>query len=58
MLKSLGNVLLNRKIGLMFIDFEQPRQLRVNGLAAIDRRGPLISPFDSAQLVVRDRTRP
>ena len=37
MLKSLGNVLLNPKIGLMFIDFGQPRQLRVNGLAAIDR---------------------
>ena len=37
MLKSLGNVLLDPKIGLMFIDFGQPRQLRVNGLAAIDR---------------------
>ena len=35
--KRLANVLLNPKIGLMFIDFEQPRQLRVNGLAAIDR---------------------
>lgn len=30
MLKSLGNVLLSPKIGLMLIDFEQLRRLRVN----------------------------
>ena len=31
MFRSLGNVLVNPAIALLFIDFEQPRRLRVNG---------------------------
>jgi predicted pyridoxine 5'-phosphate oxidase superfamily flavin-nucleotide-binding protein len=55
MFKSLGNVLQNPKVGLLFIDFEQPRRLRVNGVATIDQYDPLIGSFDGAQLIVRVR---
>lgn len=32
---SLGNILVNPKVGLLFVDFERQRRLRVNGAAAI-----------------------
>ena len=35
MYKSLGNVLRNPHVGLLFIDFESPRRLRVNGRATV-----------------------
>ncbi len=55
MFKSLGNVLVNPQVGLLFVDFEQPRRLRVNGEATIDPDDPLRGSFDGAQLVVRVR---
>ena len=40
MFKSLGNVLVNPNVGLLFIDLhERPRRLRVNGSATISRDG-------------------
>ena len=53
MFKSLGNILVNPHVGLLFIDFETPRRLRVNGRASIDERDPLLAEFAGAQLVVR-----
>ena len=53
MFKSLGNVLVNPKVGLLFLDFEKPKRLRVNGTASIDAADPLLSSFPGAQLVVR-----
>lgn len=53
MFKSLGNVLANPNVGLLFIDFEKPRRLRVNGTATIDPADPLLREFEGAQLVVR-----
>src|SRR5437764_7773823 len=41
MFKSLGNLLVNPSVGLLFIDFESPKRLRVNGRASIDERDPL-----------------
>jgi hypothetical protein len=55
MFKSLGNVLRNPRVGLLFVDFEKPRRLRVNGVASIDFADPLRSSFEGAQLVVRVR---
>lgn len=55
MFKSLGNLSVNPKVGLLFIDFESPQRLRVNGVASIDYRDPLLTTFDGAQLVVRVR---
>jgi hypothetical protein len=53
MFKSLGNVLENPSVGLLFIDFEKPRRLRLNGRATISRDDPLMSEFAGAQMVVR-----
>jgi predicted pyridoxine 5'-phosphate oxidase superfamily flavin-nucleotide-binding protein len=55
MFKSLGNVLRNPKVGLLFVDFEKPRRLRVNGVASIDFADPLLASFEGAQLVARVR---
>ena len=38
MFKSLGNLLVNPQVGMLFIDFESPKRLRVNGRATV-RRG-------------------
>jgi uncharacterized protein len=53
MFKSLGNVIVNPYVGLLFIDFESPRRLRVNGRASVREDDPLLADFVGAQLVVR-----
>jgi hypothetical protein len=54
MFKSLGNVLINPQVGLLFIDMhEKPRRLRVNGTARISREDPLLQTTVGAQLMVR-----
>jgi len=53
MFRSLGNLRLNNRVGLLFIDFEQPQRLRVLGHAVADEADPLLATFDGAQLVVR-----
>lgn len=52
---SLGNLLVNPHVGLLFIDFESPKRLRVNGRAALHDDDPLLSEFVGAQLIVRVR---
>ena len=37
---SLGNVLANPRVGLVFVDFEGQRRLRLNGVASIDLEDP------------------
>ena len=53
MFKSLGNILVNPKVGLLFIDFEQPHRMRVNGTASVADADPLLAEFPGAQLIVR-----
>jgi predicted pyridoxine 5'-phosphate oxidase superfamily flavin-nucleotide-binding protein len=53
MFKSLGNILVNPSVGMLFIDFESPGRLRVNGRAAVNDDDPLLSEFAGAQLIVR-----
>jgi hypothetical protein len=55
MFRSLGNVLVNPAVALLFIDFEQPKRLRVNGLASLQFEDPLLAQFEGAQAVVRIR---
>jgi predicted pyridoxine 5'-phosphate oxidase superfamily flavin-nucleotide-binding protein len=58
MFKSLGNVLVNPAVGLLFIAMgEKPRRLRVNGAATVARDDPLLAAMTGAQLVVRVRAR-
>ncbi len=54
MFKSLGNILQNPAVGLLFLDFEKPRRLRVNGRATISREDdPLLAETPGAQLMIR-----
>jgi predicted pyridoxine 5'-phosphate oxidase superfamily flavin-nucleotide-binding protein len=48
-----GNVLVNPHVGLLFIDLERRRRIRLNGIASIDDADPLLAEFPKAQLVVR-----
>ncbi len=55
MYRSRGNVLVNPHVGLLFLDFEQPRRMRVNGTASIDDDDALRAEFTGAVFVVRVR---
>ncbi len=48
-----GNLLVRPDVGLLFIDFENPNRLRVNGRALVDLHDPLLVEYHEAQLVVR-----
>jgi predicted pyridoxine 5'-phosphate oxidase superfamily flavin-nucleotide-binding protein len=52
---SMGNALVNPKVGLLFIDFEGRKRLRLNGIASVDENDPLRSEYPEAQFVVRVR---
>ena len=53
MFLSLGNVMANSSVGLLFLDFEQPRRLRVLGRATVSAEDPLLAEFEGAKLLVR-----
>jgi len=53
MFKSLGNILVNPKVGLLFINFNQPDRMRVSGRASVSESDPLLADFPGAQLIVR-----
>jgi len=58
MFKSLGNLLVNPNVGLLFTDLhEKPRRLRVNGQATVARDDPLLARTVGAQLIVRIKAR-
>lgn len=50
---SLGNVTANPRVGLLFVDFEGQKRLRLNGIASIDLEDPLLGEYPRAQCVVR-----
>ena len=54
MFKSLGNILANPHVGLLFIAMHgKPRRLRINGTATVSRDDPLLARTVGAQLIVR-----
>jgi hypothetical protein len=54
MFKSLGNIVANADVGLLFIAMhDKPRRLRVNGSASVSDRDPLLAETVGAQLIVR-----
>ena len=53
MFRSLGNLLVNPSVHLLFIDFEQPKRLRVSGRATLQEDDALLAGFPGAQLMVR-----
>jgi predicted pyridoxine 5'-phosphate oxidase superfamily flavin-nucleotide-binding protein len=52
MFLSLGNLAATHAVGLLFIDFQEPRRMRVEGRARIDLDHPLLAQHREAQLVV------
>jgi predicted pyridoxine 5'-phosphate oxidase superfamily flavin-nucleotide-binding protein len=54
MFKSLGNLVVNPNVGLLFIALHgKPARLRVNGTARVSRDDPLLGETVGAQLIVR-----
>ena len=49
---SLGNILYNPHVSLLFIDFADGARLRVNGRASIQKDAALIKTFPEAECVV------
>ena len=50
---SMGNVAEHAAVGLLFIDFERPRRMRVDGVASLHFDDPLLAEYAEAQFLVR-----
>ena len=55
MFKSLGNIRSNPRVGLLFLNFDKPKRLRVNGTATLSTDDPLLPLVPGAQAIVRVR---
>jgi predicted pyridoxine 5'-phosphate oxidase superfamily flavin-nucleotide-binding protein len=53
MYRTWGNVLVNPHVGLLLIDFEQAKRIRINGSAQVREDDPLRSEFPGSVLIVR-----
>ena len=52
---SAGNAVLNPHVGILFVDFESRKRLRLNGVAAQTMEDPLMAEFPEAQFIWRVR---
>ena len=52
MYMSMGNIEAQSKVGLLFIDFENPQRVRVRGEAKCIREGSLVESYPGSDLVV------
>jgi hypothetical protein len=50
---SMGNITTQSQVGLLFISFEAPHRIRVQGTATISRTDPLMSEYKEADFIVR-----
>ena len=53
MFYSMGNIQGNAEVGLLFIDFEKPHRIRVQGRAIASIDDPLLATWPEAEMVVR-----
>jgi len=53
MYRSWGNILVNPHVGLLFIDFENPKRLRINAMAQISAYDPLLADYPGSVFIVR-----
>jgi predicted pyridoxine 5'-phosphate oxidase superfamily flavin-nucleotide-binding protein len=53
MYRSWGNVLVNPAVALLFLDFESPKRIRVNGRAEIAVDDALLGEFPGAVFIIR-----
>ncbi len=54
---SVGNVVVNPPVGLLFIDFQRQARLRLNGDAFIQENDPLLAHWPEAEMVLRVKLR-
>ena len=48
-----GNLTTTKKVGLLFIDFEGRKRMRLNGVASVADDDSLLAEFPEAQMIVR-----
>lgn len=53
MYRTWGNVVVNPHVGLLFLSFEQPKRLRVNGTAQIREDDPLRADYPGSVFIIR-----
>jgi predicted pyridoxine 5'-phosphate oxidase superfamily flavin-nucleotide-binding protein len=53
MFLSMGNVARHSQVGMLFISFERPHRLRLQGTASISRDDPMMSHYKEADCIVR-----
>jgi predicted pyridoxine 5'-phosphate oxidase superfamily flavin-nucleotide-binding protein len=53
MFLSMGNIAASGKVGMLFIDFEKPHRVRVQGTADLSREPELLGRYKEADLVVK-----
>ncbi|WP_420473446.1 pyridoxamine 5'-phosphate oxidase family protein [Noviherbaspirillum sp. ST9] len=53
MYRTWGNVLANSHVGMLFLDFERPKRLRVNGTAQISEDDPLREEYPGSVFIIR-----
>jgi len=53
MYRSWGNIQVNPHMGLLFIDFEKQKRIRVNGTGIITQDDPLLATFPGAVFIIR-----
>src|SRR3954467_2244736 len=48
---AMGNLLVNPRVGMLFVDFvsQRPSRLRLNGVASVDEHEPLLESWPGAQ---------
>jgi predicted pyridoxine 5'-phosphate oxidase superfamily flavin-nucleotide-binding protein len=52
MFLSMGNIAASRLVGMLFIDFENPYRLRVQGEARLEKDHPLMDHYKEAEMIV------
>lgn len=53
MYRTWGNVLVNPNVGLLFLDFERQKRIRVNGSANVSVTDPLLKEYPGSVFIVR-----
>lgn len=53
MFLSMGNIAGHAQVGMLFIDFEHPLRLRLQGVASVHTDDPLLAEYKEADLIVR-----
>ena len=53
MYRSWGNILVNPNVGLLFIDFANPKRIRVNGTAEMIENDPLRTEYPGSVFIIR-----